>query len=110
MQECHGRGPAFTADACGFGSNAVIGARQADAARTILDGDLVTVRGSVCSVHVYVDMSRYEFALKNGTRVKTCPAAMGTCPCASVKISEEPELPFLGYSFAGGTTCVRLAR
>ncbi|KAJ7144716.1 ceramidase [Mycena crocata] len=86
-QQCHGRGPAFTADAYGFGSNAVIGARQADAARAIMRnrGEMVSVKGSVRSVHAYVDMAQYEFALGNGTRVRTCPAAMG-------------------FSFAGGTT------
>ncbi|KAJ7110586.1 Neutral/alkaline nonlysosomal ceramidase [Mycena epipterygia] len=93
-QQCHGRGPAFTTDAYGFGSNAVIGARQADAARAIIRGagtgagrgaGLTPVRGSVRSVHVYMDMAQHEFALANGTRVRTCPAAMG-------------------FSFAGGTT------
>ncbi|KAJ7103883.1 hypothetical protein C8R44DRAFT_988049 [Mycena epipterygia] len=29
------------------------------------------------SVHVYMDMAQYEFELANGTRVRTCPAAMG---------------------------------
>jgi neutral ceramidase len=81
VQECHGRGPAFTEDAYGFASSAEIGARQARAAGAILrrgTGDGMTpVVGSVRSVHVYVDMSRYGFALGNGTRVRTCPAAMG---------------------------------
>ncbi|KAJ7839873.1 Neutral/alkaline nonlysosomal ceramidase [Mycena leptocephala] len=85
----HGRGPAFTEDAYGFASSAEIGARQAMAAGAIVrreTGDGMTpVVGSVRSVHVYVDMSRYGFALGNGTRVRTCPAAMG-------------------FSFAGGTT------
>ncbi|KAJ7458594.1 Neutral/alkaline nonlysosomal ceramidase [Mycena latifolia] len=85
-QQCHGRGPAFASDAYGFASNVVIGARQADAARAVLHGGgMAPVKGGVRSVHVYVDMTQYEFALKNGTRVRTCPAAMG-------------------YSFAGGTT------
>ncbi|KAJ6546078.1 Neutral/alkaline nonlysosomal ceramidase [Mycena vulgaris] len=84
-QDCHGRGPAFTADPYGFASSTLIGARQADAARAISGNGMQAVRGSVRSVHVHVDMSRYEFALENGTRVRTCPAAMG-------------------YSFAGGTT------
>ncbi|KAJ7672917.1 Neutral/alkaline non-lysosomal ceramidase-domain-containing protein [Mycena rosella] len=51
-----------------------------------LNGDskeMTQVTGSVRSAHAYVDMSRYEFVLGNGTRVQTCPAAMG-------------------YSFAGG--------
>ncbi|KAJ7190130.1 Neutral/alkaline nonlysosomal ceramidase [Mycena pura] len=85
-QQCHGRGPAFSSDAYGFASNAVIGQRQADAARAVLHGSATArVQGGVRSAHAYVDMTRYEFALANGTRVRTCPAAMG-------------------YSFAGGTT------
>ncbi|KAJ7775556.1 Neutral/alkaline nonlysosomal ceramidase [Mycena metata] len=85
-QDCHGRGPAFTADSYGFGSNAAIGKIQADAVRNVLhDGSGTAVQGSVRSVHVYVDMSKHEFVLGNGTKVKTCPAAMG-------------------FSFAGGTT------
>ncbi|KAJ7887337.1 Neutral/alkaline nonlysosomal ceramidase [Mycena olivaceomarginata] len=70
VQECHERGPAFTEDAYGFASSAEIGARQARMA------GMTAVRGSVRSVHAYVDMSRYEFALRNGTRVRTCPAGM----------------------------------
>ncbi|KAJ7766995.1 Neutral/alkaline nonlysosomal ceramidase [Mycena maculata] len=87
-QQCHGRGPAFAADAYGFASNAVIGGLQARAVRDLLHNTtagLARVRGSVRSVHVYVDMATHEFALPNGTRVGTCPAAMG-------------------FSFAGGTT------
>ncbi|KAJ7074829.1 Neutral/alkaline nonlysosomal ceramidase [Mycena belliarum] len=85
-QQCHGRGPAFTSDPYGFTSNAVIGSRQADAARAILHGGgMKPVKGNVRSLHVYVDMSQHEFTLANGTTVRTCPAAMG-------------------FSFAGGTT------
>ncbi|KAJ7193999.1 Neutral/alkaline nonlysosomal ceramidase, partial [Mycena pura] len=87
-QQCHGRGPAFSSDAYGFASNVVIGQRQADAARAVLHGGetaTARVQGGVRSAHAYVDMTRYDFALANGTRVRTCPAAMG-------------------YSFAGGTT------
>ncbi|KAJ7496255.1 hypothetical protein B0H11DRAFT_1910013 [Mycena galericulata] len=40
---------------------------------------------SVRSVHAFVDMAKDGFVLKNGTRVRTWPAAMG-------------------FSFAGGTT------
>ncbi|KAJ6616808.1 Neutral/alkaline nonlysosomal ceramidase [Mycena sp. CBHHK59/15] len=95
-QACHGRGPRFTADAAGFASSAAIGGVQAAGAQRILRGADATgrkvigsgmqrVRGSVRSAHAYVDMSQYEFVLKNGTRVRTCPAAVG-------------------FSFAGGTT------
>ncbi|KAJ7846596.1 Neutral/alkaline nonlysosomal ceramidase [Mycena olivaceomarginata] len=48
-------------------------------------GGMQPVHGPVRSARAYVDMSGYEFALANGTRVRTCPAAMG-------------------FSFAGGTT------
>ncbi|KAJ7351313.1 ceramidase [Mycena albidolilacea] len=48
-------------------------------------GGMQPVHGPVRSAHAYVDMSGYEFSLANGTRVRTCPAAMG-------------------FSFAGGTT------
>ncbi|KAJ6566570.1 Neutral/alkaline nonlysosomal ceramidase [Mycena capillaripes] len=93
VQQCHGRGPAFTQDAWGFGSNREIGARQARAAGAILrnaqaqggEGMMRAVKGRVRSAHAHVDMSRYEFVLANGTVVTTCPAAMG-------------------FSFAGGTT------
>ncbi|KAJ7702808.1 Neutral/alkaline non-lysosomal ceramidase-domain-containing protein [Mycena rosella] len=97
-QQCHGRGPAFSADAWGFTSSEVIGGRQAGAVRALLRGsgglngdskEMTQVTGSVRSAHAYVDMSRYEFVLGNGTRVRTCPAAMG-------------------YSFAGGTTTQKL--
>ncbi|KAF7351861.1 hypothetical protein MVEN_01147500 [Mycena venus] len=85
-QECHGRGPFFAADAYGWKSNEEIGRRQEGAVRGILHGTRMgKVTGSVRSAHAYVDMSRYEFVLRNGTKVRTCPAAMG-------------------FSFAGGTT------
>ncbi|KAJ7838928.1 Neutral/alkaline non-lysosomal ceramidase-domain-containing protein [Mycena olivaceomarginata] len=90
VQECHGRGPAFAEDTYGFASSAEIGARQArTAGANVRSGDgegMTAVRGSVRSVHAYVDMTRYEFALRNRTRVRTCPAAMR-------------------FSFVGGTTC-----
>ncbi|KAJ6452625.1 Neutral/alkaline nonlysosomal ceramidase [Mycena sanguinolenta] len=114
-QDCHGRGPFFAHDPWGFASNVEIGARQARAAGAILrgagatggggagmdvddelkvkmkakvkreGGGMTPVSGSVRSVHAYVDMSKYEFVLGNGSQVHTCPAAMG-------------------FSFAGGTT------
>ncbi|KAJ7626794.1 Neutral/alkaline nonlysosomal ceramidase [Roridomyces roridus] len=94
-QDCHGRGPAFASNSgdagyglgagYGFASNVEIGKKQADAARAVLGGGMTSVKGSVRSVHVFVDMATHEFVLPNGTRVGTCPAAMG-------------------FSFAGGTT------
>ncbi|KAF8200078.1 Neutral/alkaline non-lysosomal ceramidase-domain-containing protein [Mycena galopus ATCC 62051] len=69
-QERHGRGPAFTEDAYGFASRAESGASQARMAGAIVrvDGEGMTTVRSVRSVHAYADMSRYEFALRNGTR------------------------------------------
>ncbi|KAF7317824.1 hypothetical protein MKEN_00870300 [Mycena kentingensis (nom. inval.)] len=87
-QECHGRGPAFTADAFGFASSTEIGRRQAEGVRSVFrtaGAGMKPVKGAVRSVHAYVDMAQHEFVLPNGTTVRTCPAA-------------------LGYSFAGGTT------
>ncbi|KAJ7496273.1 Neutral/alkaline nonlysosomal ceramidase [Mycena galericulata] len=102
-------------DGAGFKSNWVVGTRQVEGVRGVLWGTgmdsqlgvglveegtrdsksenekkrgatgLTKVAGSVRSVHVFVDMAKHEFVLKNGTRVGTCPAAMG-------------------FSFAGGTT------
>ena len=46
---------------------------------------LVPVSGAVKALHTYIRMSNYSFTLANGTKVNTCPGAMG-------------------YSFAGGTT------
>ncbi|KAG1731837.1 Neutral/alkaline nonlysosomal ceramidase [Suillus paluster] len=69
-----------------FESNRIIGQAQFEAARTVMEGNNMTlVSGSVKSVHVYLDMTNYTFALPNGTLARTCP-------------------PALGYSFAGGTT------
>ncbi|KAJ7815949.1 Neutral/alkaline nonlysosomal ceramidase [Mycena olivaceomarginata] len=86
VEDCHGRGPAFTLDPYGFHSNEVIAQVQADAAKGLVNGGkLGGVSGSVRSVHVYLDMANHTFTLPNGTVAKTCPAAMG-------------------FSFAGGTT------
>ncbi|KAF8155254.1 Neutral/alkaline nonlysosomal ceramidase [Mycena galopus ATCC 62051] len=109
-EDCHGRGPFFTEDAYGWASNEEIGRRQASAAGAIMRGSttaaanagevekekdelkarqgvmgMSAVSGRVRSVYTYVDMSKHEFVLANGTTVHTCPAAMG-------------------FSFAGGTT------
>ncbi|KAG8862295.1 hypothetical protein FRB96_001874 [Tulasnella sp. 330] len=69
-----------------FKSNEIIGTRQFDAARTLMeDTKLTPVEGPIRSLHSYVDMSNYTFILTNGTEVTTCS-------------------PALGYGFAGGTT------
>ncbi|CAE6472083.1 unnamed protein product [Rhizoctonia solani] len=82
-QDCHGRGPGFSVS--DFQSNLIIGTNQFNGAKTLMDGTLPSVSGAVRSLHSYVNMSSYSFALANGTTVTTCPPAMG-------------------YSFAGGTT------
>ncbi|KAG8790752.1 hypothetical protein FRC12_011114 [Ceratobasidium sp. 428] len=82
-QDCHGRGPGFrTSD---FESNFIIGTNQYNGAKKLMSSTLPSVSGVVRSLHSYVNMSSYSFALNNGTTVTTCPPAMG-------------------YSFAGGTT------
>lgn len=82
-EDCHGRGPGFrTSD---FDSNLIIGTNQFNGAKTLMSSTLPSVSGAVRSLHSYVNMSSYSFALANGTTVTTCPPAMG-------------------YSFAGGTT------
>ncbi|KAG9092439.1 hypothetical protein FS749_015747, partial [Ceratobasidium sp. UAMH 11750] len=83
-EDCHGRGPGFRVS--DFESNRIIGENQFKGAKTLMDGNsLRPVQGAVRSLHTYVNMSNYSFALVNGTTVHTCPPAMG-------------------YSFAGGTT------
>ncbi|CAE7146577.1 unnamed protein product [Rhizoctonia solani] len=82
-QDCHGRGPGFRVS--DFESNLIIGTNQFNGAKTLMSSTLPSVSGSVRSLHSYVNMSSYAFALANGTTVTTCPPAMG-------------------YSFAGGTT------
>lgn len=87
-QPCHGRGPFYGLNDGGAASTYEIGTRQFDAARTLFDDSsaFTPVTGSVVrSLHQFVDLSTYHFALPNGTMVKTCPAA-------------------LGYSFAAGTS------
>ncbi|KAI0262181.1 Neutral/alkaline nonlysosomal ceramidase [Gloeopeniophorella convolvens] len=82
-QDCHGRGPGFLIS--DFESNRIIAQLQVDGARSLMNGNLAPVTGSVRSVHTYLNMSFYSFTLPNGTTVQACPAA-------------------LGFSFAGGTT------
>ncbi|KEP49551.1 neutral/alkaline nonlysosomal ceramidase [Rhizoctonia solani 123E] len=82
-QDCHGRGPGFRVS--DFESNLIIGTNQFNGAKTLMGSTLASISGAVRSLHSYVNMSSYSFALTNGTTVTTCPPAMG-------------------YSFAGGTT------
>lgn len=83
-QECHGRGPGFQIS--DFESNRLIGLYQFEGAKEIMESKPLTdITGPVRSVHVYMDMSNYTFALPDGTTVQTCKPAMG-------------------YGFAGGTT------
>ncbi|QRV98314.1 hypothetical protein RhiJN_26333 [Ceratobasidium sp. AG-Ba] len=82
-QDCHGRGPGFRVS--DFESNLIIGTNQFNGAKKLMSSTLPSVSGAVRSLHSYVNMSNYSFALPNGTTVNTCPPAMG-------------------YSFAGGTT------
>ncbi|KAI0250039.1 Neutral/alkaline nonlysosomal ceramidase [Lactifluus subvellereus] len=83
-KDCHGRGPGFRIS--DFESNRIIAQLQVDGARSLMgSSNLTPVTGAVRSVHTYLNMSFYSFALPNGTTVQTCP-------------------PALGYSFAGGTT------
>lgn len=88
-QKCHARGPFFTEDDEGTSSCFEIGRRQFEPARRLYDNmnhHGAPVRGSwVKSFHTFHNMSYFEFHLTNGTKVSTCPAA-------------------LGYSFAAGTS------
>ncbi|SAM69971.1 related to neutral ceramidase [Ustilago bromivora] len=106
VQTCHGRGPAWgndeyipTSPTGGYdwASNEIIARKQVDAARSIMerstsspssDGEydeMTALIGPIKSVKMNVDMSAYTVYRPDGSRVKTCPAA-------------------LGYGFAGGTT------
>ncbi|KAJ1030307.1 hypothetical protein NDA16_001217 [Ustilago loliicola] len=104
VQTCHGRGPAWGNDeyipvsptgGYDWASNEIIARKQVVAARTIMDRSpsasseeyegLTTLSGPIKSVKMNVDMSAYPVYRPDGSRVKTCPAA-------------------LGYGFAGGTT------
>jgi len=97
VSTCLGRGPGYGDDVAlaqsptgsyDFKSNQIIAQKQVDAAATVMQkpvDKLAGVAGTVNSVKLNVDMSKFAFTLPNGTAVKTCPAA-------------------LGYGFAGGTT------
>lgn len=109
VQTCHGRGPAWGEDeyipvsptgGYDWASNEIIARKQVDAARSIMqrpttpssssssEGEyegMTILNGPIKSVKMNVDMSSYTVYRSDGSRVKTCPAA-------------------LGYGFAGGTT------
>ncbi|SNX81683.1 related to neutral ceramidase [Melanopsichium pennsylvanicum] len=106
VQTCHGRGPAWGLDeylpvsptgGYDWASNEMIARKQVDAARSLMDrkpsstasagkyDSMTPLTGPIKSVKMNIDMSQYTVYRPNGTRVKTCPAA-------------------LGYGFAGGTT------
>ncbi|SPO20031.1 related to neutral ceramidase [Ustilago trichophora] len=107
VQTCHGRGPAWGLDeylpvsptgGYDWASNEIIARKQVDAARSIMDRpatatfshaddyeSMTHLTGPIKSVKMNVDMSQYTVYRPDGSRVKTCPAA-------------------LGYGFAGGTT------
>ncbi|KZT04002.1 Neutral/alkaline nonlysosomal ceramidase [Laetiporus sulphureus 93-53] len=82
-QDCRGRGPSFRIS--DFESNRIIAQRQVDGAKTLMGQELSPIVGPVKAVHAYLDMTFRTFALPDGTKAQTCPAA-------------------LGFSFAGGTT------
>lgn len=87
-QQCHARGPFFTADDTGTSSCFEVGRRQFQPAKELYakPHKLTPVRGNwVKSFHAFHNMSNFHFELSNGTEVRTCPAA-------------------LGYSFAAGTS------
>ncbi|SJX60407.1 related to neutral ceramidase [Sporisorium reilianum f. sp. reilianum] len=105
VQTCHGRGPAWGQDeyidvsptgGYDWASNEITARKQVDAAREIMQRDsrsaaagefegMTLLTGPIKSVKMNVDMSKYTVYRADGSRVKTCPAA-------------------LGYGFAGGTT------
>ncbi|KAH8723442.1 neutral ceramidase precursor [Phaeosphaeriaceae sp. PMI808] len=78
-QACHGRGPFFGLNDGGAKSCYEIGKRQFQGAKSIYGdgGSFKSISGKVRSFHTFVDFSNFSFALKNGTTVRTCPAAMG---------------------------------
>lgn len=88
-QHCHARGPFFRVKDNGASSCYEIGKRQFEPARRLYDGldreGSFIAGSSVKSFHTFQDMSNYSFPLRNGSYVRTCPAA-------------------LGYSFAAGTS------
>ena len=87
-QPCHGRGPYPGLNDAGAASAYEIGSRQYVGSKALFDSTSAfspVTGGVVRSLHQFVDLSTFHFALPNGTMVRTCPAAMG-------------------YSFAAGTS------
>lgn len=87
-QPCHSRGPYWGRNDGGTASNYEIGRRQYEGARELWGSNVAftPISGKVVKpFHQFVDFSNLEIVLPNGTRARTCPAAMG-------------------YSFAAGTT------
>ncbi|KAF2732904.1 Neutral/alkaline nonlysosomal ceramidase [Polyplosphaeria fusca] len=77
-QDCHGRGPYFGLNDGGVKSCYEIGKRQSSGAASIFSSnEFTSIEGNVRSFHTFVDFSNYTFTLSNGTKVRTCPAAMG---------------------------------
>lgn len=69
-----------------FESTEIIGRKQFEhGLKLFQDKKSDRLSGEVSFRHSFIDMSNRNVTLKNGTVVKTCPAA-------------------LGYGFAGGTT------
>lgn len=54
VEDCHGRGPGFRIS--DFESNRLIGLAQFNGAKTIMEGSLAPVSGTVRSVHVNLNM------------------------------------------------------
>ena len=88
---CHGRGPHWGLDDAGTASTFEIGRRQYLGTRSLFEqmqtntASVQNLQGAVKSLHVFVDFANRTFSLPNGSKARTCPAA-------------------LGYSFAAGTT------
>lgn len=85
---CNGRNELCVAFGPGkdmFESTKIIGQKQYDLAKILLQNATTHLDGPVAFRHSFVDMSNLTVVLDNGDIVHTCPAA-------------------LGYSFAAGTT------
>ncbi|CCX04827.1 neutral ceramidase [Pyronema domesticum] len=82
-QQCIGRGPAWPKP--DLNSCEIVATKQYQGAKSLLSAPQTDVSGPIRSLHTFVDMSTFAFTLPNGTKTKTCAAA-------------------LGYSFAAGTT------
>lgn len=84
VKYCIAFGPGKNGDM--FQSTDIIGTRQFDAAKRILsEPGSERIQGPVSFAHQYVDMTKEEVTLSDGTKATTCK-------------------PGMGYSFAAGTT------